>query len=242
MMPLLRAEVRKLFTIRSTYVILSVGLLLVGFVSFWVFGVKEEAALPSERLQEIAATAAVIIATFIAITAVLMVAHEYRYNTIMYTLTSANSRSKVLLAKILVASGYVLVTTLFVMLYAMLLCWLGYSVVGGHDMGAQHIDYWGYIWRSLFFVWGYTMVGMLVAVLFRHVVGAIVVLLIVPTTVEGLLGLVLKENVKYLPFSSLEQVHTGSTLDPGKAALVFGGYLLVGYAIAWYLFLKRDAN
>jgi hypothetical protein len=34
----------------------------------------------------------------------------------------------------------------------------------------------------------------------------------------------------------------GSTWSPGKAAAIFMGYLLVGWVVAWYLFLRRDAN
>jgi hypothetical protein len=34
----------------------------------------------------------------------------------------------------------------------------------------------------------------------------------------------------------------GLTFGAGKAALVFSIYLVIGWIIAWYLFLRRDAN
>lgn len=238
-MPLIRAELRKLFTIRSTYILAIIATLLMGFISYWALGYK--GAGGPGLFMEAATTGATIVGTFVAITMVLHVTHEYRYNTIMYTLTSSNSRNKVMLAKILVATVYVIIFTLITMALAVFLTWLGTQVKGG-GIAPQDFYYWNAIWTSVFFVWGYTMVGMLVAFLVRHVVGAIVVLLIVPTTVEGLLYLVLKENSKYLPFSALEQVHTHATMTAVNGAAIFGIYLLVGWAITWFLFLKRDAN
>ena len=67
----------------------------------------------------------------------------------------------------------------------------------------------------------------------------------VPTTVEPLLGLLLKENTKYLPFTALDSTVGASispnTLSSGDAILVSTGYLLVTLAVTWLLFVKRDA-
>jgi len=72
--------------------------------------------------------------------------------------------------------------------------------------------------------------------------------------VEPLFFLLLKQNVKYLPFSALQQViaptvpvgtavaDVNSHLSPLHAILLFGAYMLGGWTIAWVLFLRRDAN
>ncbi|MEK7152494.1 MAG: hypothetical protein AAB834_00975, partial [Patescibacteria group bacterium] len=116
----------------------------------------------------------------------------------------------------------------------------------GNELATQQFFFGEVIWRLAFYLWAYAMTGLLLGVLFRHVVGALVTLFLVPTTVEPLLGLLLKENTKYLPFSALDQVISNgmlsSVLAHNKAALLFGAYLAVGWIIAWFLFLRRDAN
>jgi ABC-type transport system involved in multi-copper enzyme maturation permease subunit len=240
MLPLLRAELRKLTTVRSTYLLAALGLVLMGFLAFWVLGYRSPLGSPF-IVMEAVKNATMAISVFLSVIAILLVAHEYRFNTIMYTLTASNSRSKVLLAKVLTVFVLTVLFTLFAIGVTAALALLGANL-GRDFVAAQEFHYVDVIWRTLFYIVGSVMSALLIAVLFRHVVGAIVTYLIVPTTIEGLLGLLLKENTKYLPFSSLEQVNTGSLLSPGKAALIFSAYLVVGWIVAWVLFLRRDAN
>ncbi|HET8709544.1 MAG TPA: hypothetical protein VFL85_04685, partial [Candidatus Saccharimonadales bacterium] len=83
----------------------------------------------------------------------------------------------------------------------------------------------------------------LLAVLVRSQVGAIAALFLIPGVIEQLLMRLLKEKSIYLPFTAL---HSVINFDPKisdiKSALVFGAYLVVGWIIAWIIFLKRDAN
>jgi hypothetical protein len=66
--------------------------------------------------------------------------------------------------------------------------------------------------------------------------------------VEPLIALLLKTNQVYLPFIALQQVtrlegnSMSHLLSHSKAALVTVIYIVVGWIVAWYLFLKRDAN
>ena len=99
------------------------------------------------------------------------------------------------------------------------------------------------------------MFGLLLAALVRNLVGAIVILLVVPNTIEGLLSLLLKHNSVYMPFTALQQVVQSPVLanvpkrladtgylSPVKGALVFLCYLVAGWVVTWYLFLRRDAT
>jgi ABC-2 type transport system permease protein len=240
MIPQLRAEFRKLITVRSTYIVSILALLLSGFVAFWVFGYKGDISsesLVSNAIQSTAMASSV----FIAVIGILLVAHEYRYNTIMYTLTASNSRTKVLLAKLAVMTGYAVAFMLFAAAFAAALSMLG-AHMGHLHVVSQHVEFLDVMWRMLFYVLGYMWAGMLITVVVRHVVGAVVTILVVPTTVESLLRLFLKENAKYLPFTSLEQVSATTGTAAGKAALIFGLYLLAGGALAWWIFEHRDAN
>ena len=237
---LIRSEFRKLLTIRSTYILTIIATLLLGFFSFWALGWKGVPTANPVLMQSIM-DGTTIVAMFIAIIAVLNVTHEYRYNTIMYTLTSASSRTKVFLAKYAVIMLYVLGFFVAASLFAVFMTWLGATMSGNTPIN-DTFYYTETIWRSLFHIVAMTSLGFMFGMLFRHVVGAIAVLFIVPNTVEGLLSIVLKENTKYLPYSAIEQVHSGALLAPNKAALVASAYIVGGMIIAWILFLRRDAN
>jgi ABC-type transport system involved in multi-copper enzyme maturation permease subunit len=178
--------------------------------------------------------------------AILLVAYEYRFNTIMYTLTSINSRSKVLLAKVVALTSFTLVYMVVGIGLGVAAMYLG---LGIKDITLihQHVNWGDIVWRVLFFSLGYVMLGFILGLLFRSVVGAIITIFILPSTAEPLLGLLLKENAKYLPISSLERVispgaDSAAGLSAGAAAGVFGVYLAAMALVAWVMFVKRDAN
>jgi ABC-type transport system involved in multi-copper enzyme maturation permease subunit len=244
----LKAEFKKLFTVRSTYFILALVLLLVGFFGFYISGwhLNQVDLLNPHALANDITGAISVVSVFAALIAILLVTHEYRYNTIMYTLSLSNSRSKVLLSKILVVSGFAIVFTLFFGVMSPLVSLLGVHAHHLH-LVPQTLHYSSLFWRGLFFGWGYTMAGLVIAALIRNQVGAIITLFIAPGTVESLLGLLLKKNVVYLPFSALHEVggqglNFNNTITPFHATLVFSSYLIVSWVIAWILFLRRDAN
>lgn len=248
MMSEIKGEFKKLVTVRSTYFIFGFCLALLIFFGFYVSGwrITHTELLDPSNLASDVTSAVATVSVFAALVAVLLVSHEYRYNTIMYTLTSSNSRTKVLLAKILVITGFAIFFTLFFGFLSPIASVLG---VHAHHLKLVHqtFHYSTLLWHCLFYGWGYAMAGLVIAALIRNQVGAIITLFIAPATVEGLLGLLLKKNTVYLPFSSLSTVlgqgmNYQNTITPFHAALVFCGYLIVGYAATWYLFLKRDAN
>ncbi|HVA10544.1 MAG TPA: ABC transporter permease [Candidatus Dormibacteraeota bacterium] len=249
MMSNIKAELRKVFTVRSTYVILALVVAIELLFAFYGSGWRVD---PKDLHNPLAlsgdVTAAVnFVSVFAALIATLLMAHEYRYNTIMYSLTLSKRRSRVIFAKVLVISAFAVVFTLLAGALSPLLAALG---AHAHHLHFTHqtFQYGTLLWRSLFFGWGYAMAGLLFATLIRNQIGAIVTLFIAPTTVEGVLSLLLKKNTVYLPFSALHTV-IGQGMDtyrnaitPLHAAMVFSAYLLGGGIIAWILFLKRDAN
>lgn len=239
MLSVTRAEMRKLLTVRSTYILSGLALIIVGLISFWALGIKGTPHNSSLLMESVEVSG--IVSLFVAIIAILLITHEYRYNTIMYTLTATNSRSKVLIAKLMVITAFATIFTSVAALMAIGLTWAGISI-GPGGMVVQEFYYWDTIWRSLFGSLAYVWAGLLFGVLLRHVVGALVVFLIVPSTIEELLTLLLKENSKYLPFTALESVQSGALMAPSKAALIFTAYLAGGWIVAWLLFLRRDAN
>jgi ABC-2 type transport system permease protein len=249
MMATLKAELRKLLSVRSTYIITALVTLLVIFIAFYVEGWRLNPASLHDKTQFAGdVTGALNLTIFGAIVAILLMTHEYRYNTIMYTLTSSNNRSKVLISKFITVSVYALFLAVLIGVLSPIMSSLGIHL-HGHTLVPQTLHYGDLAWRSLFYSWGYSMAGLLLAVLTRNQVASIVALFLIPSLAEHLLSLLLKSNTVYLPFSSLAQVispggrmdNLGS-LSPGKAAAVYCLYLLVGWIVAWILFLRRDAN
>lgn len=242
-MPELKSEFRKLFTVRSTYLILGFMLVLEVFFAFYATGYKASAVdvqnpgkIASEAIDAITA-----LATFASLVGILLVTHEYRYNTIMYSLTQTKSRSRVLLAKIITVSIFMLVfAAVFGFLSPVLANW-GIHLRGLH-LVPQVFHPWNIVWNILFYSWGVGMLGLLLAVLIRTQVGAIVAFFLIPSLGEQLLSLLLKDNQIYLPFRSLGEVLNHPGFLSNHAVPVATAYIVGGWVVAWILFLKRDAN
>lgn len=256
MLAAIRSEFRKLLTVRSTYFITGLAVLMAGFISFYVQGMQAgEEVKNSLYLTSVILDGVNFSVGFISIVALLLLGHEYRYNTIMYSLTSSNSRSKFLLAKVIAATCYAFFVVILIAVLTPLLASLGANIK--HlDVVPQTIQYGNLLWRILFAGFANAMIGLLFVVLIRNQIGALVTLLLAPTTGELVLTMIIKEKSIYLPFSALNEViSTANTrldsgdspfiqghLTPIKAAGVFCIYLFVSWFVAWFLFLRRDAN
>lgn len=243
----LKSEFRKLLTVRSTYFVFAIAFALELIFAFWANGYKVDpkALVVPTFLQSQIVEAVSALGLIGAITGVLLVTHEYRYNTIMYTLTTTNRWAKVLSAKIVVITCYALIFTVIMAALSPLLARLGIALHGYH-MSPQEFHLGSIVWRVLFYGWGFAMAGLLLSVLIRNQIGSIAALLLFPGLIEQLLGLVLKNNSIYLPFSALDAVlHPGSgshVLTTASAAGVVMIYLAVGWLVAFVLFMRRDAN
>lgn len=251
MLPTLKSEFRKLFTIRSTYVIAFIVLALVFLMCFYFEGYRGNtgsaaSTLAPTALKEIVGNAAGIGALFIAIIAVLFMAHEYRYNTIMYTLTANTRRTKVFLSKILTMTVVGAVFGVLVALFGLGAYMLGLQLRDA-TLPTQDFDLLTQIGKVALYYIAYSIIGVLIATLLRAVVGAIVVLLLVPTTIEPLISLVLKEKAVYLPFAATDTIMGASaiqsnSLSSNGAIGVTAIYLVAVGVVTWLLFLRRDAN
>lgn len=248
MVAAIKSEILKLFTIRSTYVIFLIAMGFNVLFSFYIIGWQSDAEslLSPTIMSSQFASAVSALGLFIGLIAVLLMTHEYRYNTISYTLTSNKSRTTVLFSKFLVASVFAIIASLLFGFIALGLSYLAVHV-RGLELAPQNIDYWNIIWRSALVGWGYAAFGLIIAAIIRVQVGAIAAMFLLPSTVEQLLGLLLKKNQVYLPYTALNNVFDaqfGGTdpAVPTKAAVTVLLYLVVGFAISAVLFLRRDAN
>src|SRR5665213_1030095 len=184
-----KAEIRKLLTVRSTYIIFTLSVLLAVFFAFYADGLRAGQTVhdPSKLAGEVTSAISAV-ALLGALVGVLLMTHEYRYNTIMYTLTSSRNRTRVLLAKIIAVSLFAVVFSLVLAVLSPSLAYLGIHVKGLH-LVHQVFPVWSLLWRSIFVGWGFAMLGLLLSVIIRSQVGTIATLFLVPSTVEQLLGL-----------------------------------------------------
>src|SRR5665213_2522874 len=168
----LKSEFRKLYSVRSTYILIAIAFAYMILFDFYVVGWKGGAhtmtvgGLHNPNYLMISVTRAGGIAApvlFSSIIAVLLMAHEYRYNTIMYTLTSSNSRSKTLIAKIIAVTVFSVIFLVLLMVLAPLMVLLG---IHTHHLKLAHqvFYYREFFWRVLFFGWVYPMIGILLAI------------------------------------------------------------------------------
>ena len=246
MLATIKAEFRKLLTIRSTYAITILSLLLIAFIAFWGMGWHGGPVLAPSRFQDAVLNLISVMGIFSGIVAILLVTHEYRYSTIAYTLTASNSRMKVMVAKMLVLTVYAIIVTGLVIGLGLV------SLVAGAHMNdvrilPQHFDTYSIVWRSLAYMVTSVLAGLVFGFLSRSVVFAIVAYFAFPTTVEPLLHNLVKVSSNYLPFSAQNQIISPVPNQPGVysplASLgVFCAYLGVAWLISTVLFVKRDAN
>jgi ABC-2 type transport system permease protein len=246
MIAALKAEIRKILTVRSTYAIVAFALLASAFICGFANGYKasvQQLQDPSV-LQKSILVSAMICAIFAALVGILSLTHEYRYNTILYTLTANRSRTVALLAKIVAVTIFSILVTVLIAVTAPFFTLIG-AQIAGHSMSAQQIWYSDIVWRVLLYGWGYAMIALLIATLMRNQVAAIVGLFIIPSTVESILTLLIKEKAAYLPFhllSSIIDKTPAPAMQPSRASLWFLLYMVVGWVVAWALFMRRDAN
>ncbi|NED98461.1 ABC transporter permease subunit [Phytoactinopolyspora alkaliphila] len=255
----LRYESVRIRTLRSTYWLLGLGLLLTAAVAFIIsFAERDNPVTDSQVVSVLTGGGefAAFIPIFMAIVGIFSTGHEYRHGTIQPTLTAIPQRTILLLSKLIT----VLVTTVIVVALS-----VGINLVIGMlfwdeapDFGSSPlIDVLpGY----LVLVMIYATLGLALAQLFRGVPSALVVLMVVPFLVEPLIGGLsmvdaldwLQPLLKFLPFSAGQRLIATEPYEPGggpdfdfygqwASGGVFAAFAVVLLLVAWALFKKRDA-
>jgi ABC-type transport system involved in multi-copper enzyme maturation permease subunit len=204
-----------------------------------------------------------VIAMFTAIVVVLMMAHEFRYNTINYTFTTSDSRSKVLTSKVVISVLLTILVTLLAIGLVVLVTQIAINTKG-LVLPEQNYDWIYVVMRHISYMLGYVLLFLGIATLVRNLVASVVAILIVPI-VDALIGALLSlrdiEATKVLPFSALDrfgsvaaditnnneaiEFMTETTSGPASAmtaGLVVAGWVVGLWLLAWILFLRRDAS
>ncbi|MGH7241356.1 MAG: ABC transporter permease [Candidatus Saccharimonadales bacterium] len=247
MMASLKAEVRKLASVRSTYFIVVICLAMIALFAGYGDGIKATAVAikaPNWLAHE-SYVAIVFVGLISALVGLLSFGHEYRYNGIMYTLTASNSRLKSLLAKMLAVSAFAVAVSVVFTFFSPLCSYVGIHL--SHKvLGPQTFPVWEVLWRCLFVGWGYAMFAFILVAIIRSQIGAIVTYLLTPLIGENIISHIFTSTAKYLPFMSLQSVvptEMGQqAASTGHYVLVSLVYIVIGLLVSAVLFMRRDAN
>lgn len=246
MIAALRSELRKIVTLRSTYVIFGFAVLLVLFMDGWVMGYKHT-QLGATFVADVISSTLMGTGFLLGLIVLLQITQEYRHNTIYYTLTLVRRRTTVFWAKVIVASLCMMVGALTISMLGVASAVAGVAA-SGDSLGAQSIVWSEILPRAGVYVWGVGMFALIVGFLVRNQVGAIVLYLFGINIAEQVLTLLLKSNAGYLPFRALQGVLGNGTgpgpesFSPEKYMLIVLGWIVATGASAWVLFVRRDAN
>ncbi|TDD70244.1 hypothetical protein E1262_10385 [Jiangella aurantiaca] len=255
----LRFEWVRLRTLRSTYWLIGLGLLLTAAIAFGVSFATRNDIVTAEDAGIIVtggAELAPFLAIFLAIIGIFATGHEYRHGTIQPTLTAIPQRSQLLLAKVLMVAltaAVIAVVSMAINIGIGSLYW-----GSGPDLGAEPLNEVlpGYV----VFVVLYAVLGAALGQLFRGVPSALVILLVTPLIVETLIAALslwsaldwLQPALKFLPFSAGGRLIATTPyeasggpefdfFDRWASGGVFAAFVAIILVVAWSLFKKRDA-
>jgi ABC-type transport system involved in multi-copper enzyme maturation permease subunit len=263
MIDALRFEWTRIRTIRSTYWLFGLGVLVTAVIAgilAYVFRNDERDALMESAVLLGGGEFATFIPVFVAIMGIFATGHEYRYGTIQPTLTTLPQRSALLAAKItvVVAVAIALVVVSLAINFGLAAIFWGSDLP---DLASSPLN--EVIPGYFVFIALNAILGVSLGQLFRGVPTAIVVLLVTPLIVEGLItGLSnvpaldwLVPVVKFLPFTAgarlIATTPPEEAFGPGSAQYeifdrwvaggIFAAFVAIILAVAWILFQKRDA-
>jgi ABC-type transport system involved in multi-copper enzyme maturation permease subunit len=258
----LRYEWVRLTTLRSTWWLTGLALLIAGLLGLFALSLK--GALTVTNYGDIVTGGGgggiFLDSILLSMIGIFAIGHEYRYGTIRPTLSALPRRSTVVAAKVLVVAGYVFVVALIgvVLRYVIALVILGHRLT---DLGLFPSPL-ARVWiGSIVYIVIFALVGFALAGLFRNIPAAIVTVILLPLLVEtilrGLLGLHVFHSIrgfaKALPFSAGAQIFSYPSADNGNSGdsvrlpspvdglLVFLAFLAIVLGLSWFLFEKRDA-
>jgi ABC-2 type transport system permease protein len=252
MMNAIRAEWIKLRTIRSTWVLLIVSVVLtIGFAVLLGFVVDEGGAGrrgnggPGSTVDTTLVGFA-IATLLVGVVSVLLATGDFRF-TIRQTLAAEPRRLRVMVAKAIVVT---LASAVIGAVMIALAVGIGSLIFKSRNMPLSFQDGgWSTIFGSLLHLVLFSLAGLAVGLLIRHSAGAIVVLLVWPLLVEPILGALSRNYfswmLRWLPFSAGSRLTSfnDDTLLLGRwtGGLYFAAWIAVALALGAYLLKRRDA-
>ena len=244
-------ERRRIRTVRSTWVILLITLLLTAAVGALIISVGKLDPETGDILGNLttlellngvfASGSQLLILVPLATLAAMAFGGEYRFGLIRTTLTAFPRRSGVFLAKFWVVSVYLVV---FLLLCVALVLAAGQFVPSRVDAAIDPLPMLGFVGRFLAFGLMFCMFAFALAVITRMQALAIIIPVLWALIVEGVLSGILASKFEWLP--KVLPITAGSNFVAAgeewqQGGLVMLAWVVVFMLIAWLLLLRRDA-
>ena len=251
-MGLLIAELRKLTTVRTTWVItvLGVAFAAVG-AGFFLFETEFTGPFTGTDAQIAAAVDNVgAMSPVVVVVGLLAMTTEFRHGTAGRTFQLTPSRTRVMLAKLVVGAVYGVVFSLVgLAAVAAVVAAASIGLDNGLDPGA---DTFAAVWRTPVGLALATVLGVAIGALLRNQVVAITATLVYLFLGEQLFNQFFPEVARWLPFQALQALYASEEtmatvpegmlqpLDAPVALAVFLGYVAVAAIAATALLRYRD--
>jgi ABC-2 type transport system permease protein len=226
---LIRTEVLKLTSVRGPWLLLAVPpVFVVAGISGLVAsgGNLHDPSTQAKALAHVGLTSIFLLAF-----GILAVAGEYRHKTITDTYLSAPSRARVVGAKLLVYTVIGALSGVAASIVGIAVTAAWWADKGAH-FGWGNTAMWTTIGGGIAWDAAFAAIGVGLGALIRSLVGAIAVALAWIAVVEGVVGELIGNLARWLPF------YAGQSLGAGGASMLpqhllprwGGGVVLVGYA------------
>lgn len=219
---LIRGEFRKLTTVRSPWLLLACGPLIVigGITGLVVSG----GDIHDPAMQEKAFAHVALAGLLTLLFGILAVAGEYRHRTVTDTYLTDPSRRRALLAKLVaygtVGAGAGLVSAGIA---------VAVTAIYGAPLHLSTGDAWRTIVGGALVNVAFAVIGVGVGALVRNLVAAVAAALAWIAVVEGIVGQLIGSAARWLPFAASESLgRTGGALSQWA-----GGLVLLAYAAAF---------
>jgi ABC-2 type transport system permease protein len=229
-MALFAAEIRKLTSVRTTWVLTAAGLVFVAF-SVGVFVFEDQFTGVFDGSDEAIGSAIGQIASnsaFVLVVAILAVTTEFRHGTIGRTLQLVPSRTRVLVSKLAVGGGYALAFTALSLAVVLLFVLLRGEGLG---LGARSVEA---AWQATVALVLTAVLGVALGALIRSQVVALTLSLVWIFVLESLFAAFVPEVGRWLPFQLLNALFVteemagmgGGMADPVTASVALPLFLL----------------
>jgi hypothetical protein len=250
-MGLFNAELRKLRTVWTTWILTFVGWVFVAFSAGFYTLESEISGAFTGTVDQVAAAIDQVggNSVFVLVVALMLVTTEFRHGTIGRTLQLTPSRTRVLAAKGLAGAGYA------VAFFASSLVVVALFVALRMAFADVSLEFGGAVWTA---VWQ-GAAGLALTAIFGVAIGALIRSQVVAITLSLVWVFILEQLVngfwpgvgRWLPFQALNAMflsdevmgtmpETMQPLDPAVALPVFVGYVLVAATAAGILMRVRD--
>jgi ABC-2 type transport system permease protein len=232
---MIRAEVRKLLTVRGTWLLFGIPqLVVVGGVS----GLMLQRDDPTSVAGQQGAIGHVgLVSLFALLLGVIIVAGEYRHRTITDAFLAVPRRSRLLAAKLVVALGGGLALGLLSAVTALVTTAIWLAAKGATLSG-------GGVWRTVLGGIGWNVafaaLGVGLGALIANLLAAVVAALAWLALVEGIVGQLVGGGAKWLPFALGTALEGRGGPSPWQAALALTAYAAVFVAAGVVATDRRD--